>query len=232
MPKTLSKRAIEGRKWRVAAREKRRVNTIVTEYVKIKHKEVYDECVNFYDNIAGNYSEKQNLTKTEEFHELVSDTIQTDEAQECSVEVDQTMSNVIETVIDEKDDEPASEAEDGEPVSEADETVEESRIEPAASEVVTIGDTYVEPGLILNNYIVQPQEDILAQAMSETLGDVDNSYDFTEDMNTIVNEIIDDIEAENPDIFINPNADDEGIGLNFEDEIESVFNEFDIDFNF
>ena len=40
MPKGLSKRAIEGRRWRISAREKRKFNTVVSKYVEENHKEI------------------------------------------------------------------------------------------------------------------------------------------------------------------------------------------------
>ena len=196
MPKSQTKRAIQARKWRISAREKRRLNTIVTEYVKVKHKEVYEECVNLYDNIVENYSENQNLTKTKEFRELAGFSFQTDEAQAWSAEEEQ--SKTAETTNGEEDDELANNAA---------ETVEENRnatevIQPhVRDEVVTIGDTYVEPDLILNSYVVQPQRDIITEAMNETLGDLYDGIDRTEDIESIVNEIIGDLEAVDPDFL-------------------------------
>ena len=171
-----------------------------------------------------NYSENQNLTKTKEFRELAGFSFQTDEAQAWSAEEEQ--SKTAETTNGEEDDEPANNAA---------ETVEENRnatevIQPhVRDEVVTIGDTYVEPGLILNNYVVQPQGDIITEAMNETLGDLYDGIDRTEDIESIVNEIIGDLEAVEPDIFINSSTQDEGIELNFEDEVDQVFLNYEID---
>ena len=233
MPKSQTKRAIQARKWRVSAREKRRLNTIVTEYVRLKHNEIYEECLNLYDSIAESYSENQNLTKTKEFRELVGDYMQTDEPQVLSGEEDQPANKVAETVI----------AEEGEPANKTVETtVEENRIEPAAAEesviepvvhdeVLTIGDTYVEPGLVFNNYIVQPQPDILSETRNETIGDgyEYDGIDRTEDIEAVVNEIINDLEFAEPDIFNRSTVEDEGIELNFEDETDYVLHDFNID---
>ena len=67
MSKRLSKRAIEGRNWRVSARQKRRLNTIISEYVRLTHQDIYNECKTFYISVVDKYTQKQNLTKTEEF---------------------------------------------------------------------------------------------------------------------------------------------------------------------
>ena len=144
MPKSQSKRAIEGRKWRVSAREKRRLNTIVTEYVRLKHTTIYEECSNLYNSIVKNYSENQNLTKTREFRELIGDYTQSDESRVSSNEVDEPAKTVHEPANN--DAEPANkavhdEAVDDEAVHEAvhDEAVHD---EAVYNEAVSIGDTY------------------------------------------------------------------------------------------
>ena len=231
MPKSNSRRAIEGRKWRVSARQKRRLNTIVTEYVRLKHETIYEECLNLYNSIKKNYSENQNLTKTEEFRELVGHCMQEDEPTVDEPTVDEP--TVDEPTVDEPAntvDEPASNAADELPnntVGVEPAAAEERVMEPVHHEVVSIGDTYVEPDLILNSYIVQHHPDILSEAINEMLGQYD-VLDRTEDIEAIVNEIVNDLEAVDPNIFIN-SAEDEGIGLNIEDEVDDPFHDIDID---
>ena len=74
MLKNLSKRAIEGRKWRVSAREKRKFNTVVSKYIEQKHREIYGKCKKFYDDVVDKYPTVQNLTKTEEFRFFLTET--------------------------------------------------------------------------------------------------------------------------------------------------------------
>ena len=67
MPKvSQSKRAIEGRRWRIHAREKRRLNTVIAKYIEEKHNDLHTKCVNFYDSVVGKYSQVQDLSKTYE----------------------------------------------------------------------------------------------------------------------------------------------------------------------
>ena len=229
MPKSQTKRAIQARKWRVSARGKRRFNTIVTEYVRLKHKEIYEECSNLYESIVENYSPNLNLTKTKEFRELLGDYIQSDEVGELHVssgEEDEPgiANNVVETAAEENIIEPT--------VANIETAAEENIIQPAVQdEVLSIGDTYVEPGLIMNNYIVEPQADVLAEVINDTIGDI-NEYENINgmrDIDAIVNEIVNDLEDVEPHIFAQPTAEDEGIGLNFEDEADYEPYDFDID---
>ena len=232
----------------MSAREKRRLNTIVTEYVRLKHTTIYEECSNLYNSIVKNYSENQNLTKTREFRELIGDYTQADEPRVSSNEVDEPAADEPAKTVHEpanNDDEPANkaahdEAVHDEAVHEAvhDEAVHDEAVHEAVhdetvhdeavhDEATSIGDTYVEYGLIMNNYIIHQQTDILTEAMNETIGD--DSIDRTEDMDTIVNEIINELEAVEPDIFLPSAAEDEGIGLNVEDEVDDLFYDLDID---
>ena len=278
MPKSQSKRAIEGRKWRASARERRRLNTVVTEYVRLKHATIYEECSNLYISILKNYSEKQNLTKTREFRELIGDYTQAGKPCVSSNEVHEPANKAVHEPANNddepankavhqpannddepankavhepanNDDEPANKAvhepanNDDEPANKAvhDEAVHDEAVHEAVhdetvhdeavyDEAASIGDTYVEPGLIMNNYIVYHQTDILTEAMNETIGDDEyDCIDRTEDMDTIVNEIINDLEAVEPDIFLPSTAEDEGIGLNVEDEVDDLFYDLDID---
>ena len=92
------------------------------------------------------------------------------------------------------------------------------------SEAVTIGDTYVEEGVILNEYVINSSTDILAEAANDTIAD--ELYDRTQDLENIVNEIIHDLERVEPDIF---QTSDEGIDLNTDDELENMLYDYNID---
>ena len=228
MPKSLSKRAIQARKWRIDAREKRRLNTVVTEYVRLKHKDIYNQCKQFYDSVVEDYSQNQNLTKTQEFRCMMEKYIRLE---------------------DQIPEEPAVSCDEGENINSpaVSSDIQPVVIQPEAAstdiieENVAIAESYVEDGLMMNRYVVQPEkpDDPLASIIHDTLGDIQQNqilYD-AENVEGIVNEIIAGLELVEPNIFDEPEqqqqqhqqAEDEGIELNFEDEIEFDLFDFNID---
>ena len=225
MPKTLSKRAIEGRKWRIAAREKRRINTVIAEYVRVKHEGIYVKCTEFYNRVVDEYPQAQNLIKMQEFREMLEK--ETATASEQTHETATTSEQTHETATaSEQTHETATTSEQ---THETATTSEQTHETATASEqthetettTVTIGNTYVEPGLIMNEYII-------TEAMNGTIGDIiDDGIDRVEDMETVVNNIIRDLEDVEPAIF--ESIEDEGIGLNTEDEVGNLLHDFDID---
>ena len=214
MSRKLSKRAIEGRNWRVSARQKRRLNIIISEYVRLSHQDIYNECKTFYNSVVEKYTEKQNLSKTEEFRLMVKNHNERTETASVS-DTEQSEAETTST---------NSLSEAGTPTNDTEQ--EEAEMAGEQLETVTIGATYVEPKVILNEYIVSSTPDILSQAMNDTIGD--ELYDSTQDMESIVREIINDIEMVEPDIF---NAEDEGIDLNVQDELENMVYDYNIDNN-
>ena len=94
---------------------------------------------------------------------------------------------------------------------------------------VTPGNIYVEPGLVINEYIVNNNSnvDIISEAMPGGVEDVDEGIERLADMNAIISNIVRDLEAVEPAIFQDLN--DEGIGLNTEDEVGIMLDEYDID---
>ena len=74
MSKVLSKRAIEGRRWRVQARQKPKLNTVIAKYIEAKHADIHTMCVKFYDEVVKKYPDAQDLTKTGEFQQLLKTT--------------------------------------------------------------------------------------------------------------------------------------------------------------
>ena len=74
MDKSQSKRAIQARKWRDSAREKRRFNNIVFKYVRYKHVEIYNECLSLHESLKKKYPDlgpKKDLTKTPMFRRVI-----------------------------------------------------------------------------------------------------------------------------------------------------------------
>ena len=244
MPKVLSKRALEGRRWRVQARQKRKLNTIISKYIEEKHEDIYAKCVMFYDRVVSKYPEVQNLTKTEEFQLMLKTTdgsYQTGTHQDQTAAVvseqagtthqDETAAVVSEQAGTTHQDETAAVVSEQAGTAHQDETaavVNEQAGTQDESISVTPGYTYVEPGLIINEYVVNNNNnaDILSEAMDGAVGDIDGGFDRLADMDTIVNEIIRDLETVEPSIFEDLN--DEGIGLNTEDEVGNMLNDYNL----
>ena len=234
MPKTLSKRALEGRRWRIQARQKRKLNTIISKYVEEKYKNIYYECTTFYNSVVDKYLETQNLTKTREFQYLletkdVSEQDGTNQGETAAVVDEQTGTDKNETaVVDEQT------GTDENETAVVDEQTGNGQNETAAvvdeqtgAVTLTPGNTYVEPGVIINEYIVNNNVDIINEAMSGPVGDNDEGIDRLADMDTIINNIITDLEGVEPSIFQDLN--DEGIGLNTEDEFGNMLEVDDYD---
>ena len=88
MDKSQSKRAIQARKWRDSAREKRRFNNVISEYVRYKHVEIYNECLSLYESLKKKYPDlapKKDLTKTRMFRRIIeSYSSDTEDDNECT----------------------------------------------------------------------------------------------------------------------------------------------------
>ena len=211
----LSKRANEGRRWRVNARQKRRLNTVIAKYIEEKHNDIHSKCVKFYDSVVGKYSLVQNLTKTDEFRAMI-ETETPGSEQQGRPQAETTVSEQqgrpqAETTVSEQQEWPQAEAVVSEPQSEIS---------------VTPGYTYVEPGLIINEYVIDNQS-TLSETVNTTVGEFDEGVDRLADMETIINDIVRDLDHVEPSIF--EDLSDEGIGLNTEEEIGNILNDYNID---
>ena len=74
MSNTITKKAIQARKWRCKARDKRQLNNIIASYVEHKHKSIYNECYAIYQSIKDKYPNigpKCNLAKTPTFRRMI-----------------------------------------------------------------------------------------------------------------------------------------------------------------
>ena len=228
MDKQLSKRAIEGRNWRVTARRNRRINIVVSRYVELKHHDIYTKCKNFYDAVVGKYTNVQNLTKTEEFRQMVeTEQVQVSEHQEKVQEMAQ-VSELQETVSETETvrietegfrqtvetesvqvNEQQEKVQETVQISELQENVQVSELQETVSETETV---QIETETVR----VETETDILTEAMRGTV-----------DMDRVVDNIIRNLEDVVPDVFNDIN--DEGLGLNIDDEIGSLMNEYNID---
>ena len=74
MSNSVTKKAIQARKWRSKARDKRQLNNIIASYVEHKHITIYKECYDIYLAIKDKYPDigpKCNLAKTPMFRRLI-----------------------------------------------------------------------------------------------------------------------------------------------------------------
>ena len=73
MNKSQTKRAVQARRWRDTARETRRMNKVIAEYVRYKYEDIYGECQELFQAIKKKYPNlgpKCDLTKTSMFRRL------------------------------------------------------------------------------------------------------------------------------------------------------------------
>ena len=90
MVRSQTKRAVQARKCRDTAREKRRINNVLAEYVRHKHANIYNECYELYKALKKKYPNlgpKCDLTKTTMFKRLIEKDLDTSSSsdEECSV---------------------------------------------------------------------------------------------------------------------------------------------------
>ena len=226
MPKSQTKRAIEGRKWRVSAREKRRFNTVVAEYVRVKHKHIHEECREFYNNVVGKYSEKQKLTITEEFRTMLERPKSTERPEPSATAIEENLFEQFPI-----DPLTASRTERPEPLTSAT-AIEENLFEQFPIEPLTASRTERPEPLtsttttttIEENLVEQIPIDPLTVTVRDTLGDIEQvvqNIEGVQDVDRIINEIINDLDEIHHDIFIeSQEQQDEGIDLNLEDELD------------
>ena len=251
-PKSQTKKAAEARKWRVNAREKKRFNTLTTEYVHVKYKHIYEECYQLYQTLNEKYPDANNLTKTRTFKRIVEDHNQ----QLNEVEPARGDESVPDEVSDTVNEPVPGEVSDtvNEPVpGEVSDTVNEpvpGEVSDTVNEPVPdeVNDTTNES--VVADERAQP-DNILTIALQETLASHDYG-DVNQNFDSIIDDIINDLEQDTEvrdllndavDIMahemfgeyddqippMDMEEEDEGIGLNLEAEIELDIEPLDFD---
>ena len=121
MKSSQSKKAVQARKWRAKARDRRQLNNVVSNYVYYKYRSIYNEAHELFLNLKDKYpllGPKCNLTKTPMFKRFVaaldlSDSEETtstkmtstpsspehDATETLAVNPESTMYNATETVV-------------------------------------------------------------------------------------------------------------------------------------
>ena len=217
MDKQLSKRAIEGRRWRVQARQKRKLNTIIAKYIEVKHTDIHNMCVNFYGEVVKNYSELQDVTKTTEFQQLLETTVseqaETAQAETAQAETAQAETAQTETAQAETAQTETAQAETAQTETAQAETAraETAQAETAQAETAQAKTAQAETA--------QPET---AQAVNSTIGDIAEDEDINNRIENIINNIVKEFENVEPSIF-------EGLDLNSEDEFGTLLDTYNID---
>ena len=253
-----SKKAVEARRWRISAKEKRRFNTLVTEYVQFKHHDIYNECYQLYNTLNEKHPDAGNLTKTRTFKRMIED------HKDESVPNETTSSSVGEDFVDESNpNETALSSVEGDFVDESNpngtalSSVEEDFVDesnpnepnPNETTLSTVEDfvdesnpnetTLSSVGDIVDEPVRNESDNILSLAIQETLAAHDYAnINEIENVDDFINEIINDLEendavrgmlADDDDEYVQPQYqyEDEGIGLNLEDELMFDIEPFD-----
>ena len=249
MNKSQSKKAVQARRWRDSARETRRLNKIITEYVRFKYEDIYAECENLFQAIKDKYPNlgpKRDLTKTPMFRKIIQRDSSDDEEPKgvCTI----TLRDVIT-----KDNPTTTEA-----ANESDSSTTAEAIQPFSSTTAEA----IQPVSSTTAESIQPVPSTTAEAIQtvqpeiipvqhlhiyndsfgETIEELCDEGEYV-NMNSlsdnvvadIVNELQDDEELNeilNQYIPIEQEIEvDEGIGLALENEVQDLLN-FDMEFDF
>ena len=229
-----SRRAVEARQWRIGLREKRRFNTLVSDFISVKYPDIYDESCQFYKSLNKRYPKKHNLTKTRECKrwkgEIVND--QSSESEEDNT----TEPN--EEIVSEATAATTESFDSGEIVSEATAATTESfdsgeivsEATAATTEPVDSGEIAFEATGPTQNIVQAAAEGLIPDNL-ENIDDIDNVID-----NIIMDLQQDDVlrdylNAERNGELLRPlyEEEDEGIGLNVDTELEAVIEPFDFE---
>ena len=89
MPKTRAEKTKYVREWRATQREKRRFDTLLSDYTNVKYPKIYKEATEFYRSLNKKYHKKHDLTKCKEYRRWKSratDDLEIDDEQISSCE--------------------------------------------------------------------------------------------------------------------------------------------------
>ena len=233
-PKSQSKKAVEARRWRVNAKEKKRFNTVVAEYVHLKYNDIYNECSQLYQTLNEKYPDAANLTKTRTFKRMIED--HNDESNQVEPARDDDVASVETDVADEPVRDEVNDV-TGVQTDVADEPVRDE-VNDVAGVQVDVAD---EP---VRDEVARAEPDnILSVAIQETLSghgygnineiqnidnvidDILNELEENDSVRDILNDAVDVMAHEmfaEYDVYVPPMDmdEDEGIVLNVEAEID------------
>ena len=175
-----SRRAVEARHWRIGIREKRRFNTLVSDFINVKYPDIYDESCQFYKSLNKRYPKKHNLTKTREYKQWKSEIVnaplsqsEEDNATESSEEIVSEATAATTEPVDTEEIVSETTAATTEPVD-SEEIVSEATA--ATTEPVDSGGIAFEATGPTQNILQAAAEDLIPDNL-ENLDDIDNIID-------------------------------------------------------
>ena len=246
-----SERAIKAREWRARGREKRRFDTLLSNYTNVKHKDIYKKCTEFYRSLNRKYPKKHDLTKTKEYRRWKSQATwdleisddhnsSSDEAEPVSEEhvsdeaepvIEEHVSDEAEPVIEEHvsdETEPVIE----EHVSDEAEPVIEEHVSDEAEPVIEehVSDE-TEP--VIEEHVsdeAEPVRDLIQLAAGDL---IPNNPELQDNIDSIIDDIVRELQQD-ADIrdWVNDQLgdEDEGIGMNVDtDPLDYLLETEDVD---
>ena len=236
-----SRKAIEARRWRVNAKEKKRFNKLVTEYVRFKYHDIYDECHRLYKVLDEKHSESHDLTKTRTFKRMIED-LKDQSLSPAQDLIDEPVPNTSSPAPNESSSLPAQNESTSSPVQDLIDEPVPNTSSPAPNEFSS------SPAQNESTSSPVPNEssNILTEAIQETLAAHNYmNIDEIQNIDNVINEIINDLEENDAvrnildaavddavrDMFDDEQDqnEDEGIGLNLEEEIFFDIEPFDFE---
>ena len=234
---SLTKRAIDTRRCRATATEKRRFNKVLNGYIHTKHSDIYDEVNQMYNSLNEKYPTKQDLTKTKEWK-----TWQLTNSEEWKLWKKNTHTSAESS--DDKEQsttatEPATSDDEGEQSTRATESATTAVSGPA----ITTTTMASGPATVSGPATGESGENVIEMAVEELFHDNPendiNFDDFINRMNVddVINDIMRDLQQDRDlqnildDDFVQPQYmdEDEGIGLNIETELAAIIEPLDLE---
>ena len=253
-----NKKAIDARRWRATATEKRRFNKVLNAYIHAKHNNIYQEVKQIYDRLDEKYPNKNDLTKTaewktwkmtnsEEWKTWNNNAHTMEESSDDGEGGEQTTElkeNGIEMAAIENDFDPeTTTATDTETTTATDpETTTATDPETTTGDdeggeqTTELNENDIETAAIENAFDPELVENVIEMAAIENELNLDDG-DFM-DVDNIINSIIRDLQEDDElrDILNNDDHvqahyidEDEGIGLNLETELEAAIEPLDLE---
>ena len=222
-----SERAIKAREWRATQREKRRFDTLLSDYAKVKYQNVYKECTEFYRVLIKTYPKKHDLTKTKEYRRWknrATDDIEISHGQ-SSDEEEMPSTPTARQSSDEAEIPSTPTARQGSDEAEMPSTPtarqSSDEAEMPSTPTARQSSDEAEPSM------EEPVQNLIQLAAGDLIPD---SPEIRNNLDNIIDDIVRELQ-EDADIrdMINAelNDEDEGIGLNVDTELEAVVEPFD-----
>ena len=250
MQKSQSKKAIEGRRWRANAKEKKQFNTVVVEYIHHKYDDIYNECCQIYRMLKQKHSDAHNLTKTRTFRRMVEDLNenndvsateaelpnQTDRDEVQTPDVSATEAELPNQTDRDKAQTPDVSATEAELPNQTDRDEAQTPVVPATEAELSVEparddnilSTAIQDALVARNYVNIDEIHDADNVIDQIIADLETNDAVRNILNDAVDVMAQEMFAEYDHEAIPMDMDeDEGIGLNVEVEITDDIEELD-----